>query len=418
MNLIKKKKKIRNLKILSLVLMLAAIWTCVLVAKDAVIAMASNVVIGDTKVGEALEPTTFLFIGSDEDQTNSAGARSDVLIVVTLTPSNSRGNMEVNMVSIPRDTVTHITCGDYYGRINEAYSVGFNESGTQGAVDCAVATVEEYLNTKIDYYAATSFTGLMGMIEAIGGVEIDVEYAFEEQDSGQNEKAISLQPGLQVLNGEQALAYARQRHYSSDYERGLRQQQIMMATAKKIMSNPGQYIPPAIGVFTKDMTSNLNIDVLTKLANNLVATYNTYIQNMSGNTPISVLIKTSPYTNETSISDTISGVTGVDTENIVEVPFSGFYPNAIDFELDTAVKEILFSKRASKMPSTKIIDGEEKPMIIEFQSISILANEFMNDNGASVSSPSPDTLYYVSNVLRTAVGLPIEKPTYNYSKIQ
>ncbi|KAI0990168.1 hypothetical protein GJ496_008195 [Pomphorhynchus laevis] len=398
--------------------MLAVIGTGLLIAKDAVVAMAANIVISDTVVGEGLEPTTFLFIGSDEDQTNSSGARSDVLMVVTLTPSNSRDNLEVNMVSIPRDTIANITCGDYYGRINEAYSMGYNENGSEGGVACAVSTVEEYLNIKIDYYAATSFTGLMNLIESIGGVEVDVEYAFDEQDSGQNANAISLEAGLQVLNGEQALAYARQRYQSTDYERGLRQQQIMMATAKKIMSNPGQYLAPAIGVFFEDMTSNLNIDVLTKLANNLISSYNLYIQNMSGNSPISLLVKTSPYSNETSIGDAISGVTGVDTENIAEVPFSNFYPNAIDFELDTEVKEVLFSKRASTMPSTKVIEGEEKSMVIEFQSISILADEFKSAEGASVSTPSSDTLYYVSNVLRTAIGLPIEKPTYNYSKNQ
>lgn len=411
-----RRKRIRNLRIMMVALTMLIIVASLTIVKDAAVGLVTNNVITNDNLSSSLEPTTFLFIGSDEDQTMAEGARSDVLMVATFTPDNVRGNMEMNIVSIPRDSIANITCDgyDYYGRINEAYAVGYNEGGTQDAIDCTVATVEDYLNIEVDYYIATSFTGLIEMVDAIGGIEIDVHSDFCQVDSQEDEE-LCFEPGLQTLNGEQALAYARERHSTSDYERGIRQQQIMLGIVKKVLSDPDQYLGPAIGVFTESMESNLDVALITKITNSAISNYNQYIENMGADTPVIIQLKDSPYSNPNSIGGAIGGVTGIDTTNVESVPISTLYPEVSDFEEDTEVQELYFSKKATNLASTPQSEGAtQEPLVIEFQSISVKQIPFTSVDGASQSYADEDTLNYVSNTLRQAVGDPIEEPTFNF----
>jgi LCP family protein required for cell wall assembly len=415
-----RQKKIRNLRIMMVAVTLLIIGSTAIFIKDAAIGLVANNVITNENLSSSLEPTTFLFIGSDEDQTMAEGARSDVLMVATFTPDNVRGNMEMNVVSIPRDSVTNIVCGDYdyYGRINEAYSVGYSEGGTQEAIDCTVATVENYLNIEVDYYIATSFTGLIEMVDAIGGIEIDVHSEFCQVDS-QEEEEICFEPGLQTLNGEQSLAYARERHTTSDYERGIRQQQIMLGIVKKVLSDPDQYLGPAIGVFSESMESNLDVELITKITNSVISNYNQYIENMGADTPVVIQLKDSPYSNENSIGGAIGGVTGIDTTNVEAVPMSTLYPEVSEFEEDTMVQELYFSKKATDLASTPQSEtATQEALIIEFQSISIKQIPFTSIDGASLSYADLDTLNYVSNTIRQAAGDPIEEPTFNFYEME
>jgi len=414
-----RRKKIRNLRIMMVATTLLLIASTTIFIKDAAVGLVANNVITNENLSNSLDPTTFLFIGTDEDQTTAEGARSDVLMVATFTPDNVRGNMEMNIVSIPRDTVANIACGDadYYSRINEAYALGYNQGGTQSGIDCTVSTVENYLNIEVDYYIATSFTGLIEMVDAIGGVEIDVHNEFCQKDSQEDEE-ICFEPGVQTLNGEQALAYARERYTTSDYERGIRQQQIMLGIVKKVLSDPDQYLGPAIGVFNESMESNLDSNLIMKIANSVIINYNQYIQNMGADTPVVIQLKDSPYSNENSIGGAIGGVTGIDTTNMESVPMSTLYPEVSEFEEATMVQELYFSKKATDLASTpQSEDVSQEPLIIEFQSISVKQVPFTAYDGASLSYSDTDTLNYVSNTLRQAVGDPIEEPTFNYYAI-
>src|SRR5699024_2998815 len=76
----------------------------------------------------------------------------------------------------------------------------------------------------------------MSVIDALDGIDIEVPFAFSEQDSNDKANAISLEEGWQTLNGEEALALARTRKMDSDFMRGQRQQEIMKAIAKKAAS--------------------------------------------------------------------------------------------------------------------------------------------------------------------------------------
>ena len=94
-------------------------------------------------------------------------------------------------------------------------------------------TIENLLDIPVDYYVRMNFNAFTEVVDALGGIEANVPYPITESDSGDHKGAIHLEPGLQTLNGEQALALARTRHQDSDIQRGERQQEILKSILKK-----------------------------------------------------------------------------------------------------------------------------------------------------------------------------------------
>ena len=93
-------------------------------------------------------------------------------------------------------------------------------------------TIEELFDIPVDYYVRMNFDAFTEVVDALGGIEANVPYPITESDSGDNKGAIHLEPGLQTLDGEQALALARTRKQDSDIQRGERQQEILKAILK------------------------------------------------------------------------------------------------------------------------------------------------------------------------------------------
>ncbi len=187
------------------------------------------------------EPLTFLLMGVDSttDGLNpNAGFNGDTLMLITFNPKT----LETLMVSVPRDTYVPITCNNNkYAKINSSAAYGS---------DCVVETVGELLDVDIDYYVKINFKGVVKLVDVLKGVEVDIEaptYGTDkyngqmcEQDSNRQkgEHLICLKPGKQVLNGEEALAYARNRHLyiAGDFDRIRHQQQVVEAIAKKMLN--------------------------------------------------------------------------------------------------------------------------------------------------------------------------------------
>lgn len=113
----------------------------------------------------------------------------------------------------------------------------------------------------MDYYVKMNFEAFVDVVDELGGIEFDVPYELREMDSKDRKNAIHLKPGLQTLNGEEALALARTRKYDNDIERGKRQQELMKAIFKKAMSIKSltkfDDIMEAVG---KNMTTNLTFE--------------------------------------------------------------------------------------------------------------------------------------------------------------
>ena len=180
----------------------------------------------DEKVDPKFDNVSILLMGIDSSDTRGSdeNARTDALMVATL----NKDDKSVKLLSIPRDSYVYIPDVGYESKINHAHAFG----GPRGTM----RTVEDLLGIPIDYYVRVNFEAFMDVVDAVDGVTVDVPYEFTEQDSKDQAQAIHLYPGVQELNGEEALAFARTRKKDSDIERGKRQQEIMKALLKKSLS--------------------------------------------------------------------------------------------------------------------------------------------------------------------------------------
>ena len=154
------------------------------------------------------KPFTMLFIGVDSSKDGvTSGYNGDVLLLATFNPSTLRATI----TSVPRDTYIKTACSNgSYRRINTT-TWGSSSS-------CAVKTIENLFDVDIDYYAKINFKGVVSLIDAVGGIDVDVPYSFCEQNSSRKwgKNTIYVNKGKQHLNGEQALALARNRHKPND----------------------------------------------------------------------------------------------------------------------------------------------------------------------------------------------------------
>jgi polyisoprenyl-teichoic acid--peptidoglycan teichoic acid transferase len=171
------------------------------------------------------EPVNVLLLGSDRRPGESEPSRTDAVIIARVDPIRHR----VALLSLPRDLIVEIP-GYGQTRINAANVWGeiYNEPG--GGLALARKTVSNLLGIPIDYVVYIDFEGFIGMIDAVGGVTVDVKNElydpqFPTMDYGYTEA--HFMPGPQHLDGATALMYSRIRHPDSDFERMRRQQQVL-----------------------------------------------------------------------------------------------------------------------------------------------------------------------------------------------
>ena len=231
------------------------------------------------------KPFTMLFIGVDSSKDGvTSGYNGDVLLLATFNPSTLRATI----TSIPRDTYIKTACSNgSYRRIN---TTTWGSSST-----CAVKTVESLFDVDIDYYAKINFKGVVSLVDAVGGIDVDVPYSFCEQNSSRKwgNNTIYVKKGKQHLNGEQALALARNRHGWSkhcsdewnqgtrnDFVRGKNQMKIIMgvANAATKLTDPNQ----AISILEK-IKPNFQTNITTKDVLSLYSLAKSIVINDSAN---------------------------------------------------------------------------------------------------------------------------------------
>ncbi|RXJ02295.1 LytR family transcriptional regulator [Anaerobacillus alkaliphilus] len=173
-------------------------------------------------VNPSKDNISVLFLGLD-DRDGGLKGRTDALLLATF---NKKEN-SVKMVSVPRDARVELIGRDRMDKINHAHAFG--------GVDMTIATVENLLDLPVDYFVKLNFDAFMEIIDALGGIEVEVPFAFTEMDSNDVQGAISIKEGLQLLDGEEALAYSRMRKKDprGDIGRGERQQQVLEGIIKK-----------------------------------------------------------------------------------------------------------------------------------------------------------------------------------------
>ncbi|MFF5924288.1 LCP family protein [Streptomyces flavochromogenes] len=193
--------------------------------------------------------TTYLIVGSDSREGMSAeekkklhtgsaeGKRTDSMMILA---ACSSGN---TMVSLPRDSWVTIPSfvGSESGKSFPARGGSkLNAAYAMDGPELLVRTVEFNTGLRIDHYAEIGFAGFANIVDALGGVELNIEKGFKDKKSGAN-----FQAGTQTLNGEQALAFVRTRYAfaQSDLQRTKNQQKFLSALANQA-ATPGTILNP------------------------------------------------------------------------------------------------------------------------------------------------------------------------------
>ena len=214
------------------------------------------------------EPLTFLFLGVDSEGDGlnaNAAFNGDTLMLMSFNPKT----LSSVLLSIPRDTYVPIACNNNrYAKINSSAAYG---------TGCVISTINKFLDINIDYYVKINFKGVVDLVEAVGGVEVDVEaptymanayggkVCEQNSDRQWGDKLVCINPGLQVLNGEQALAYSRCRHMyiGSDLDRVRHQQQVVEALANKVLHfNSIKEFQDILNAVSKNIATNMDTDTI------------------------------------------------------------------------------------------------------------------------------------------------------------
>lgn len=201
----------------------------------------------------AKDKTTIMIMGVDE-RDDDVG-RSDTLMVATLDPKKD----QAALMSIPRDTRVKIK-GHGWDKINAAYAYGSAKGGPEAGEKLAQRTVEDFLGVNMDHYVVVNIQAFQKIIDAIGGIDIDVEKRMYYEDPWDDDGGliIDLQPGMQHMDGKTAVTYVRYRDEEGDIGRIKRQQKFMKACMDKVTSPA---IIPKLPSVIKEVMSSVKTDL-------------------------------------------------------------------------------------------------------------------------------------------------------------
>ncbi|QWT17731.1 LCP family protein [Collinsella sp. zg1085] len=194
----------------------------------------------------AKDPFNILLLGTD-GRPGEDTFRSDSIILAHVDPVKKTAAL----ISIPRDTKV-----EYKGS-----TMKINETHAYGGPEAVVTAVKDLCGVDISYYAEVSFTGMVNLVDAVGGIDLTIPEgdAVDDPDAGD----VPVPSGDQHLNGEMALVFSRARHQfgDGDYTRMRHQRMVLGALAKKILNNLDLTQVPALLDSLKEMlVTTMNVD--------------------------------------------------------------------------------------------------------------------------------------------------------------
>lgn len=219
------------------------------------------------------KPFTVLVMGIDSTAPTlkkNASGNGDALMLLTFNPKT----LNATILSIPRDTYVPIACFANQ-KENKITHAAWN------GASCMIKTIENFTDVDIDYYVKVNFQGVVKLVNAMDGIEVDVPLDFCESNSKRatsNDKLICLKEGKQTLNGEQALALARHRKtlLTGDLQRGVNQQLVIQGMLNKVKSikSAGQMLK-ILDMVSQNIDTNFTTNQILSfydIAKNLVLT--------------------------------------------------------------------------------------------------------------------------------------------------
>lgn len=204
------------------------------------------------------EPFYMLIMGVDARGQHQAKL-SDTLIVARIDPENKKATL----ISIPRDTRVSIP-GHGTQKINAANPLG--------GPSLVIQTVKEFTGLPISYYVEIDFNGFKELVDAMGGVEIDVPKKIVDPKAGNyNPAAYTIYAGRQVLNGDQALTFVRSRNFpDGDFTRMANQQLFARAVVTQLARPENAFkFKSIVDAVVNNVVTNMSVGDLLRLANDM-----------------------------------------------------------------------------------------------------------------------------------------------------
>lgn len=174
---------------------------------------------------DVTEPFSVYLSGIDVYGEITQNSRSDVNIIATVNPKTR----QILLVTTPRDYYVEIP------EVSHGQKDKLTHAGIYG-VDASIRTLSELYDVEIPFYARVNFTSLIDIVNILGGVDVDSEYEFTTSKAAG--KVVDVKKGMNHFNGEEALAFSRERKHlpDGDNQRGKNQQAVLTAMIKKMVS--------------------------------------------------------------------------------------------------------------------------------------------------------------------------------------
>lgn len=182
---------------------------------------------------EGSERVNVLLMGIDRRPGEAFISRTDSIMMISVDPVNKTASV----LSIPRDLYVVIPTHGR-DRINTAFVYGSAGNNPLGGAALAMQTVEYNLGIPVNHYILVDFSAVIKGIDALGGVDVQVPFDIYDPtypDMYYGYDPLFIPAGLQHLDGEMALKYARTRHADNDFGRAQRQQQVLLAARQKAL---------------------------------------------------------------------------------------------------------------------------------------------------------------------------------------
>jgi len=211
-----------------------------------------------------------LLLGIDARRNADAPSRTDSMMLCSVDPAAK----SVTLLSIPRDLWVPMPPGFTFvgqDRINAAHFYGDLYHYPVGGPALAKEAVQYNLGVPVQYYVRIDFQGFVRAIDEIGGIDIDVPREIVDTAyplDGDQVTTLRIHAGLQHMDGDLALKYARTRHDSNDIDRARRQQQVMLAVRDKVLALdiPLTRIPALFSILGSSIQTDMPLDKIYQAA--------------------------------------------------------------------------------------------------------------------------------------------------------
>lgn len=179
--------------------------------------------------------TNILILGVDD-----RAELSDTIMLVSILDKGDKP--EATITSIPRDMYVEVP-GFGSHKVNAAHALGEQNDYPGGGPGLTSDTLERVLDVDIHYYAALDFAGMEAIVDSVGGVTVDVPSAIDDpyypEEGYTGYDPFQIEAGVQEMDGETALKYARSRKTTDDFDRAFRQQQILLGVRDRLLGSGG-----------------------------------------------------------------------------------------------------------------------------------------------------------------------------------